>query len=105
MGHFRLLFKSDYVGAWDLKGDTEVTIEKVLESEELIGEGGKKDYKPVILFQGKKKKWVLGKTNAKSVGKLLGNDITEWPGKKITLYPTTCQAFGEMVECIRVREK
>lgn len=105
MSHFRLLFKTDYVGAWDLKGDTEVTIERVAEREELVGEGGKKDHKPVLYFKGATKKMVLGKTNAKSVGKVLGNDTTDWPGKKITLYPTTCQAFGETVECIRVREK
>lgn len=103
MAHFRLLYKTDYVGAWDLKGDTEVTIDKVVESEELIGADGKKEHKPIVYFKGATKKMVLGKTNAKSIGKVLGNDTSDWAGKKITLYPTTCKAFGEVVECIRVR--
>lgn len=104
--HYRLLYPSKYVGAWDLNGDTEVTIEKVIEGEELVCEGGKKDYKPILVLKGATKKFVLGKTNAKSVGKVLGNDTSDWPGKKITLYPTTCSGKGgEIVECIRVREK
>jgi hypothetical protein len=26
-----------------------------------------------------------------------------WPGRKITLYPTTCDSFGKKADCIRVK--
>jgi hypothetical protein len=99
------MFKSDYLGAWDLPGDTVVTIEKVVPSEEIIGADGKKESKPILYFKNAKKKMVLNKTNAKSISKALGHDTDGWEGRKITLYPDTCKAFGEVVECVRVRDK
>lgn len=99
------MFKSDYVGAWDLKGDTVVTIDKVVPSEEIIGSDGKKDSKPIVYFKGATKKMILNKTNAKSIAKALGHDTEDWNGRKITLFPDTCKAFGEVVECVRVRDR
>jgi hypothetical protein len=48
---------------------------------------------------------VMNKTNAKLIASHYGDDTDNWTGKEITLYPTTCQAFGETVPCIRVRGK
>ena len=72
--------------------------------ETLEGEKGEKDTKPVVRLKGKKKLWVLNKTNAKIIAKLHGNDVDGWVGKAIALYATTCDAFGETVECVRVRK-
>ena len=46
----------------------------------------------------------MKKRNAKIIAKLHGNDVDGWVGKAIALYATTCDAFGETVECVRVRK-
>ena len=46
---------------------------------------------------------VLNKTNAGIIAKLYGTDTDAWVGKKIVIYATTCKAFGETVECVRVK--
>jgi hypothetical protein len=101
--HFKLMYPSEYLAACDLHGqDAKVVIEKV-EVEDIIGSDGKKEQKPVVWFQGKKKRMVLCKTNAKSVAGRHGNDTEQWIGKTITIYGTTCMAFGAQVECIRIK--
>lgn len=80
--------------------------------EQLRTTGGNEE-KAVVTFQelekrgkGKPHKFVLNKTNAQTIAKVLGSPETDdWRGKRITLYPTTCQAFGETVDCVRVRDK
>jgi hypothetical protein len=103
MAHYQLLYPSEYIAACDLhEKDTTVQIEKV-EVETLVGTDGKKQAKPVLTFRGAKKRMVCCKTNAKTIAKQHGNDTDGWVGKKITIYPTTCQSFGETKECVRVR--
>ncbi len=101
--HYKLLYPSEYVAACDLHGkDAVMTILRV-ELEKVIGSDGKSQEKPVIYFEKAQKRMVCCKTNAKAIAKLHGNDTDKWIGKKITLYPTTCLAFGQEVECIRVK--
>jgi hypothetical protein len=103
MPHFKSFYPSDFLGAHDLNGlEVRVEIEKV-EREVITGSDGKKDEKPVVWFKGKKKRMVLCKTNAKSIAARHGNDTEGWLGKGITIYPTTCMAYGQKVECIRVK--
>jgi len=111
----RLLFPKEYLGAPDLRGkDVTLTISR-LAQEALRTDKGEED-KWVVYFaemeerhkRNKKqlnKKLVLNRTNAKSIAKLLGNETDNWIGKPITLYPTTCLAFGKEADCIRIREK
>jgi len=103
MGHYRLLFPSDYVGAWDLPDDKTVTIEKI-RLEELRVIGGKSENKPIAYFKGATKRMVLNKTNCKTIAALYGTDTSAWMGKAVTLFATTCSGKGgDVVECIRVR--
>lgn len=100
-----LMFPNDYLSAEDLRGqDASVTIETV-RGEDLRIEGGGCERKFVMRFRGKRKKLVLNKTNATAIAAMHGKVADEWPGKRITLYPTTCPAFGDMVDCIRVRDQ
>jgi len=58
----------------------------------------------IIKFSKAKKEWVLNKTNAKSIRRLYGNDMTAWVGQMVTIYRTTCNAFGNpKTPCIRVK--
>jgi hypothetical protein len=108
----RLLFPNQYIGAADLHGkDVTLTIDR------LVVEGLKTDRgtekKPVVYFremearhrrgEGENKRLVLNKTNAKVIGELYGYETDGWKGKRVTFFPTTCQAFGKEVDCVRVR--
>lgn len=110
----RLLFPSLYLSAPDFRGrDAALTISRV------VVEGLKTDrgteQKPVVFFEEtrakaqangtKEKRLVLNKTNAKIIAGLYGFEVDHWRGKRITLYPTQCEAFGETVDCIRVRKE
>jgi hypothetical protein len=99
-----LLFPSDYLQADDLRGkDVTVTIASIEPRHELKGENNRIEHKPVVTVKNGTKKWVLNKTNAKTIAKKHGKPM-DWIGKQVTLYPTTCTAFGETVDCIRVRK-
>lgn len=93
----------EFIYAFDLNGkDVTVTISRV-EAGTLIGQGGRKAKKPVVHFEGKEKGLALNTTNAKTIAALYGNYTEKWIGRSVTLYPTTTQMGGEVVECIRVR--
>lgn len=110
---YRLLFPSLYLSSADLHGkDVPLTIRRVVVETLKTERGDEK--KPVVYFEEtakkaaesgtKEKRLVLNKTNARSIASQHGNEIDNWAGKKITLYPTTAQAFGETKDCIRIRE-
>jgi hypothetical protein len=105
-------FPSAFLGAEDLKGkDVTVEIESVT-FEDVPMNGGGNERKVVMRFKGAKKAWILNRTNAKTIKSMYGPMATDaeqdaavvWPGKKITLYPTTTRAFGEVTDCVRVRK-
>ncbi len=112
----RLLYPTKFISAAELK-DKDVTLTvRHLVMEEIARQGGGKERKPVMYFvetlaaatkqnePENEKRLVLNKTNAKTVIKLLGHETDAWKGKKIVLFPTQCEAFGEIVDCIRVRD-
>jgi hypothetical protein len=98
------MMDSPYIGHWDLEKDFTGTIEKV-EKGELESAQGKQN-KPLVSFQEAKKPFVANATNCKTIASICGsNNTKDWIGKRITLYATETSAFGEMVECIRVRPR
>lgn len=115
MADVRLLFPADYLTAAWLKGrDVPLTIAKVHVDDLKTDRGSEK--KPVIVFReleakrakgetGVPFKFVLNRTCAKVIAALYGHETNDWVGKRVTLFPTTCQAFGQTVDCIRVRDK
>lgn len=100
----KLMFPTEFLASEDLGGkDFDVTIESV-QAESLRTTDGATD-KFTVRFKGARKRLVLNKTNAKLIAMATGEpEARKWPGKRITLYGTTCAAFGETVTCIRVRE-
>ena len=103
MPDYRKMFDSEYIASWDLDDDTTLTIEKVVAGEVGGHQGNEKQKRPIMYFEGAKKGMVVNKTNAKTVAGLYGNDTEAWIGKKITLYVGECEAFGEVMSCLRVR--
>jgi hypothetical protein len=104
------LFTSKWLRASDIDEiadeDTQtaiVTIDRVEMAE--IGQGAESQEKPVMYFKGIEPGMVLNKTNAGTLGKLLGNDTDEWIGKKIGLFTTEVDYAGNQVLAIRVRMK
>jgi hypothetical protein len=80
-----------------------LTIDYV-EVEEL-GQGTKKEAKPVIYFKEETKGFVCNLTNFKSIEKVTGEqDTDEWTDHKITLYPTPVEFQGDTVLSIRVKQ-
>jgi hypothetical protein len=94
-------FPSKYLKTADLKGrDVTVTIDAV----EMITLPNDQGRKLALRFEGKDKQWIVNKTNANTIAKLLNSGVMEdWIGKQITIYPTETAYQGEMVDCIRVR--
>jgi hypothetical protein len=101
--HWKKLINPDYIGAYSMpdSGELTVTIDYV-QSEEIIGSQGKKDFCTVAHLVGEKP-MILNVTNNKSIAKLYGNYVEDWAGKRITLYSTTTRLGGETVECLRIR--
>jgi hypothetical protein len=105
---YRAMFEGKYLGAWNLidddgnRRDVRVTIESV-SAQQIVGEGGKQNKKPVLKFRGKDLPMVAGKTVAKVIAGMYGNDTKGWIGKDIVLYPTQTQVGGDTKDCIRVR--
>jgi hypothetical protein len=109
MPHWRLLIPTRYLSFADLRGrDVTVTIESVSRQEMVEREKGSKKTRKikraVVEFVGKDKGMVLKATNAGTIVDLYGTDTDNWIGKQITLFPTTCNAFGNPnTECVRIR--
>lgn len=103
--HVDLLFPSDYITAADLMSrDVTVIIDKIEPRHELRRQNGK-DYRPVVVLRGKAKKWVLNKTNAKTIARLYGPEVMGWIGKAVTLFPTDVPFGDRTVPAIRVRPR
>lgn len=97
-------FDSDYLEAAHLDGDVTLEISEIIPRNQRKAKDGKPIDKPILLFKGSKRGFVLNKTNAKIIALNFGNKMDSWAGKRITLFPTTCKAFGnDKTPCIRVK--
>lgn len=102
--HYKKYYDPRFVGSWDFEGKDEFSVTiKEIKVEELRTEDGTTANKPVLYFEKAKKGLCLNVTNAKIIAAKYGSDTEAWIGKKITLYKTTCKAFGKTVDCVRVQ--
>lgn len=103
-GHWRGMFDSKYIGAWDLPPGKDVVVEiEGVAAEKLKNATGPAETKPVVKLVGIDRGFVLNKTNARAIASLYGNETSKWAGKKIAIYATTTQVGPELKDCIRVR--
>lgn len=91
-------FPSKYIAAADLNNQNmRLTIARV--EIEKIGD----DTKPVIYFRGAKKGLVCNKTNSKSIAAIYGDEMDDWAGNEVILFPIMTDYQGKPVEAVRVR--
>ncbi len=101
---YRSLYDRDYLGHFDLPEGRDVTVTiSAVKGGELTAQGGKKSHKPVIYFEGKEKGFICNKTNGKTIAAMYSPVVSEWIGKRITLFKTTTQVGSDTVDCLRVR--
>ncbi len=109
--HFKKLINPDYLGAYSLQPGEELVLTITKVSVKMVtGPDNQKDECTVAEFEeldkdGKQQKpMILNVTNCKTIAKVHGSPYIEnWIGKKIQVYATTVKAFGEMHECLRIR--
>lgn len=95
------LFPGRFIRAANFDGkDVTYTITNVM-LEELEGDRGK-EVKPIVSFSEINKQLVLNKTNALALKAMFGSEVTDWNGKRVTLYPLTIEWEGNDL-AIRVR--
>jgi hypothetical protein len=96
-------FPSRYLKAADL-GDRqwELIIDEY-QMEDLQGQDGPKQTKPVLYFRRGKKGLVLNMTNARTISAVYGDEMDDWIGKPLILFTRIVEARGEEVNAIRVR--
>lgn len=101
--HWKKLINPDYIGAYALNPDEDLTVTiDYVQREMVTGADGKKE-ECTVAHLVNQKPLILNNTNSKSIQKLYGPYIEEWAGKRITLFASTTRAFGETVECLRIR--
>ena len=105
--HWRKQDNPNYLGAYSLMDgnakDLIVIIEKVVQ-EEVKNERGSESCR-VAYLKGQKP-LILNTTNSRMIEKIHGTPyIEDWKGKAITLYVAKIKAFGDEVECIRIRKE
>lgn len=101
MANINDAYPSRYLSVEDLQGRTvSVVIDRV--SKQTIGQGQNSEQKLVATLVGKKKEFVINKTNAKAIAKSHGDDYDNWEGKSISLAPREVEFSGETVWAIRV---
>lgn len=92
-------FPSKYLKAGDLKDkNVQLIIDEVL--MEQMPDGKRK---PALTFRKTGKIMILNKVNAKTIATAYGDEMDNWSGKPVVLFPRMVDFQGEEVEAIRVR--
>lgn len=94
--------ESRWLKAEDLQKRKHKVVIDSLEIVDFQEKNGKKERKVGLILQGKQKGLMLNKTNAKIIATQHGDNMEQWSGKEISIYPTQTDFGGEMVDCIRV---
>lgn len=107
MPNYKTMMDLPYLGAYSLENikEHELTLTiKAVKGEEITGEGGLKNKKPVLYFHENAKPMVLNSTNAKTLTTLAGSSDTDaWVGLRITVFASKTKFGRDMVDCLRIR--
>lgn len=105
--HWKKNFNYEYLGSYSLDEGQSVTLKiKKVVKKAVTSTNGKKDDCTVAYFEGESKPMVLNKTNCKTITKIYGTPyIEDWMGKYITIKSVEVEAFGDVVDALRVVPK
>ncbi len=90
-------FPSNYLKASDLRGEIQLTMDRVERKE--FDDG----FKPILYFRGATKGVVLNLTNFKTIVSVHGDETDNWPGREVIIFPAQVSYRGQMVAAIRVK--
>lgn len=103
--HWKAITNPDYIGAYSLGEEQDLTVEILNVSREMVKDPNGKPHECTVAKLKDQKPLILNVTNCKTIAKIYDTPyIEDWVGKKITLYVTKVKAFGDMVEALRIRE-
>lgn len=94
---------SEWLKAADLKGKkVRVRIESWT-THTFKQQDGSERPQVSLSFAGTTKKLGLNKINAKMIASMYGDDVENWVGQEVTLYPSkTPNLQGNIVDCVRI---
>jgi hypothetical protein len=95
---FDQLYPGRFIKAGELLGKKVTLTITNVDLEDLMGEDGKEKAKAIVGFRETPKKLVTCKTNGICLREMFGKKLSEWIGKRVTLFPDTWN--GE--PCIRI---
>ena len=91
-------FPSKWIASADLNDrNIKLTIARV--EIEKVGD----DTKPVLYFQKAQKGLVLNKVNSQAIAAIYGDEMDDWPGSEVVLFPIMTEYQGKTVPAVRVR--
>jgi hypothetical protein len=99
---YDVMYPGRFLKSADLDGKIVTVTIADINAEELEGDKNKKKREYILTFVGKKKSFVLNKTNACLIVQMFGKNPNTWRGKRVTIYPTQCRFGPKTVDCIRV---
>ena len=101
--HWKKLTNPNYLGSWSFQTGEEKTVTIKEVKQEIVKNQNGSEECTVAYFDGDVKPLILNKTNAEMIAKVWGTPfIEDWKGLKITLKVKKINAFGEMVDAVRV---
>ena len=86
--NFDSLYPGRFLKAGLFEGKQVTLTIKDVDLNELEGEDGKK-LKAIVSFQETEMQLVTCKTNGLSIKAMFGNNLGDWVGKRVTLFPST----------------
>ena len=105
--HWKKLDNPNYLGAYSLmdgqQKELTATIEKVV-VEDVKNERGTESCK--VMYLKGHKPMILNTTNSRIIEQIYDTPyIEDWSGKVITIYIARIKAFGDMIDCLRIRKE
>jgi hypothetical protein len=99
--NFDQLYPGRFLKSGELLGKKRTVTIATVEVDELEGEKGKK-VQGVIILKETEKQIVLNKTNGLCLKGMFGKKLSDWEGKRITIYEDKVRFGADMVDAIRI---
>ena len=96
-------FTETHPSKYNKASDLNKAITLVMNYVEMMEIYGQDEAKPVLFFENARKGLVLNVTNGNTIAEKYGDEMDDWCGKPIVLYPDKTDFAGKRVDCIRLK--